>query len=119
MEESPGRALELARGCSAVRHGLLQEASSVLGRLGVELGDVDTRLKAERLRLAREWRQLEVAINFGRLQREHAQVEAERPLAAAREARDRALEEAGATDRMREATEGRERQLQASNAILE
>ena len=44
----------------------------MLGRLGVELDDVDACLEAERLRLAREWRQLQVTINFGHLQREHA-----------------------------------------------
>lgn len=49
--ESPGWALEIARGRSAVCHDLLESASA-LGRLGVELGDVDGRLEAERLRLA-------------------------------------------------------------------
>ena len=85
----------------------------------MELGDVDTRLEAERLRLAREWLQLEVAINFGRLQRERARVEVEGPLAAAKEAHDRALEEAQAADHRCEAVERCESELQVSNAILE
>ena len=64
------------------------------GCLGVELGDVNTRLETERSHLACEWRQLEVFVNYGRLQCDHARAEAEESLAAAREARDRTLEEA-------------------------
>ena len=66
----------------------------MLGRLRVELGDVDARLEAEHLLPACEWRQLEVTINFGCLQHEHARAEAEGSLAMARVALDRALEEA-------------------------
>ena len=84
VEENPGQALELARGRSAVRHGLLQGVVSALGHLGAKLNDVDTYLGVERLRVAREWRWLEVAINLARLQREHARSEAEESLAAAR-----------------------------------
>ena len=72
MEGGIGLALELACGRSAVHHDLLREAASALGHLEVELDDIDACLDAERLRLAREWRQLQVAVNLGRLQREQA-----------------------------------------------
>lgn len=111
--------LELTCGRSTVRYNLLQGTVSTLGRLGAELNDVDLYLEAERLRLAREWRRFEVALNFGRLQHKHAHAEAEESLAAAREAHDRALEEARAADCRREAAKKRGKELQASYAALE
>lgn len=65
VEEGPGRVLELACGRSVIRHNLLQEATSVLSYLGVELPDVDKRLEAEGLCQVRKWHQLKVAINLG------------------------------------------------------
>ena len=90
-----------------------------MSRLGGELADVDTRLETEGLRLAEEWHQLKVAINFGRLQREHANAEAEASLATSQEASARALEEAREADRRREIAEERRRELLALNASLE
>ena len=46
-----------------------------------ELVDVDARLEAEGLRLVDKWHQLKVAINLGRLQREHANTKADASLA--------------------------------------
>nr|XP_020177683.1 cilia- and flagella-associated protein 45-like [Aegilops tauschii subsp. strangulata] len=88
-------------------------------RLGGELANVDTHLEAEGLRLKEEWRHLKVAINFGRLQHEHANVEAEASLATSREASARALEEAREADRRRAIVEERRRELLALNASLE
>nr|XP_020159047.1 stress response protein NST1-like [Aegilops tauschii subsp. strangulata] len=90
-----------------------------MSRLGGELTDVDTRLEDVGLRLAEEWHQLKVAINFGRLQREHANTEAEASLATSREASARALEEAREADRRRAIGEERRRELLALNASLE
>jgi hypothetical protein len=90
-----------------------------LSWLGGELVDVNARLEAEGLRLAREWHQLKVAINLGHLQHERARADAAASLAASREACARALEEARAADRRREAAEEREKELRASNATLE
>lgn len=90
----------------------------MLGHLWVELSDIDMHFHAEHLRLAREWRQLEVTINFGRPQHEHAHANTEESLAMVREARDHVLEEAQPADCRREATKRRE-ELQASNATLE
>lgn len=118
-EERAGRSLELAREHSAVRHDLLQEAASALGRLGTELADVDAHLEGEGLRLAREWRLLKVAIDLGCLQHERARAEVKESLAASRESCARALEEAQAANLCREAAEEREKELQASNAALE
>ena len=117
--EGLGRALELTRVRSTVRHDLFEEAIGVLSRLGGELVDVDARLEAEGLRLAREWHQLKVAINLGHLQHEHARADAAISLAASREACARAQEEARAADCRCEAAEERERELRASNAALE
>lgn len=114
-EEGPDQALEITHGYNTVRHGLLQEEASTLGRLRVELADVDTRLEAEGLPLAREWCQLGVAMNFGRLQHEHARAEVEESLTAARKARDRALKEARVADHRREVAEESVKELQASN----
>lgn len=69
------------------------------GALGAELVNIDTRLEAEGLWLACEWRQLRVSINLVHLQHERTRTEMEESLAASREARDRALEEARAMDR--------------------
>lgn len=85
----------------------------------MELGNVDSQLAAERLHMAHEWRRLEVSVNFGCRLREQAQREAEGFLAAMREACNHALEEARATDCWREADERCEKELQASNAVLE
>ena len=57
-----------------------------LSQLGEELVDVDVRLETEGLRLVDEWHQLKVAINHGRLQREHANAKAKASLATSREA---------------------------------
>ena len=81
--------------------------------------DVDARLEAEGLRLVEEWHQLKVAINFGRLQREHANAKAEASLATSREASARALEEAREADGRRAVAEERRWELQALNASLE
>nr|XP_020185605.1 stress response protein nst1-like [Aegilops tauschii subsp. strangulata] len=86
---------------------------------GGELADVDTRLEAKGLRLAEEWHQMKVDINFGRLQCEHANTEAEASLATSREASARALEEAREADRRRAIAEERRRELLALNASLE
>ena len=114
-----GRALEFEHERSIVRHELLQEAMVVLSRLGGELVAVDARLETEDLRLACEWHQLKVAINLGHLQHERANTSAAVSLAASREACAHAQQEARAADCHREAVEERERELQASNAILE
>ena len=118
MEGSPGRAFELPRRCSTIRLGILHDAASAFGCLAVELGDVYTRLEAERLLLSHEWRHLELTINFGRLQHKHACTEAEESLVATKEARDRVLEEARAADCRCEAIKKRWKELQASNAAL-
>ena len=62
---------------------------------------------------------MKVAINLSHMHHEHTRAEAEESLAASWEARDRTLEEAQATDRRHDAAEARERELQASNALLE
>ena len=57
-----------------------------LSQLGGELVDVDAHLETKGLRLVDEWRQLKVAINLGRLQRERANAKAEASLATSCEA---------------------------------
>ena len=86
VEDEEGRAFELERGRSVVCHELFQEAMGTMSRLGEELAGVDSRLEAEGLRLVEERRKLKVAINFERLQREHANAKAEASLATSREA---------------------------------
>nr|XP_020177350.1 tol-Pal system protein TolA-like [Aegilops tauschii subsp. strangulata] len=90
-----------------------------MSRLGEELVDVDARLEADGLRLVEEWHRLKVAINFGCLQCEHANAEAEASLATSREASARALEEAREADDCHAVAEERRRELQALNASLE
>lgn len=119
MEPGPGGPLELVRRCGVVQHSLLQDAEAALGRLKDELQDIDSHLEAESLHLAREWHQLKVAVNLSRLQHESTRSKDVESLAAVKGARDRALEEAEATDRRREAAERREQALQASIAALE
>ena len=63
--------------------------------------------------------QLKVAINLGRLQREHANAKAEASLATSREASARALEEAREADHRREVAEKHRQELLALNASLE
>nr|XP_040251950.1 uncharacterized protein LOC109743182 [Aegilops tauschii subsp. strangulata] len=48
-----------------------------MSRLGEELAGVYSRLEAEGLRLADEWRKLRVAVNLGRYQRDHDNAKAE------------------------------------------
>nr|XP_020168137.1 vicilin-like seed storage protein At2g18540 [Aegilops tauschii subsp. strangulata] len=81
--------------------------------------DVDACLEAEGLRLMEEWHQLKVAINLGRLQREHANARAKASLATSREASAGALEEAREADRRRAVAEERRRELQDLNVSLE
>ena len=114
-----GQAFELERGRSIVRHELFQEAMGAMSRLGEELAGVDSRLEAEGLRLAEEWRKLRVAINLSRYQRDLDNAKAEASLKIAREARSRALEEAREADRRRGAAVERAWELQAWSAPLE
>ena len=83
------------------------------------LASVDSRLEAEGLRLAEERRNLKVAINLGRYQRDLENAKAEASLKVSYEARSRALEEASEADRRREAAEKRAWELQAWSASLE
>ena len=85
-EDEVGRAFELERGQSVVRHELFQEAMCVMCRLGEELASVDSRLEAEGLRLAEERRKLKVAINLGRYQRDLENTKAEASLKVSHEA---------------------------------
>ena len=87
--------------------------------LGEELADEDARLEAEGLRLAEERRKLEAAVALARHQRDLNNEEAEALLAASREARSRAVEEAREADRRREASEERARELLARCHSLE
>ena len=119
VEDEAGRAFELKRGRSIVRHELFQEAMGVMSRLGEELGGVDSRLEAEGLRLVEERRKLRVAITLGRYQRELENAKAEASLKIANEARSRALEEAREADCRREAAEERAWGLQAWSVSLE
>ncbi|KAE8796565.1 hypothetical protein D1007_28466 [Hordeum vulgare] len=73
----------------------------------------------ERQYLASGWRQLDVVVNLGRLQREGARGETEASLAVAVEARERALAEAHEADCRRRASEDRHRELCALIARLE
>ena len=90
-----------------------------MSQLGEELAGVDSRLEAEGLRLAEEWRKLRVAINLGRYQRDLDNAKAEASLKVSREACSRALEEAHDADRCREAVEKCAWELQAWSASLE
>ena len=65
MEDEVGRAFELERGRSVIRHELFQEAMGAMSRLGEELASVDSRLEADGFCLAEERRKLKVAINLG------------------------------------------------------
>lgn len=99
--------------------GLLRTAADALQRLGAGLASNEVHLEDERLHLASGWRQLEVAVNLGRLQHERARAVAEGSLAAAAEARERAHSEAQEADCRRKASEDRHRELCALNANLE
>ena len=90
-----------------------------MSRLGGELASVDSRLEAEGLRLAEEWRKLKVAINLGRYQHDLENAKAEASLKVSYEARSRALEEAREADCRREAAEKRTWELQAWSTSLE
>ena len=94
VEDEEGRAFEIERGRSVVRHELFQEAMNAMSRLGEELASVDSRLEAEGLRVVEERRKLKVAINLGRYQRDFENAKAEASLKVSHEARSRALEEA-------------------------
>ena len=72
-----------------------------------ELMDVDACLETEGFRLVHEWRQLKMAINLERLQRQRANTKTEASLATSREASARALEKAREADRRREVAEKR------------
>ena len=117
--EDLGDELAFARGRSAVRFGFFGEAMRAMVHLGGELANVDTRLEAENRRLEDEWQRLKVAINLGKLQRDEAEARAAASLAASREACARAMEEAEAANRCRQAAEERERDLLSSNAALQ
>lgn len=104
---------------SAVRHDLLQDTKDALSRLEAELLGVDANLEDKRQRLASGWCQLEVAVKLSKLQHESARAKAEKSADAAREARERAFEEAEDADQRCVAAETRERELIASNAALE
>ncbi|KAE8777000.1 hypothetical protein D1007_50281 [Hordeum vulgare] len=99
--------------------GLFRTVADTLQRLGAALSSNEVRLKDDRMYLASGWRQLEVAVNLRRLQRERARVEAEESLAATVEARERALFEAREADCQRMVSENRHRELCALNADLE
>ena len=75
--------------------------------LGEELTDEDARLEVEGLRLVAERRELETAAALVHRQRDLDDEEAKASLAASREARSQAVEEAREADRRREATEER------------
>ena len=92
---------------------------SALSQLGEDIVDVDARLETEGLRLVDEWHQLKVAINLGRLQREHANAKAGASLTTMREASTRALEEATEAHLRRKAAEKHRQELLALNASLE
>ena len=87
VEDEVGRAFELERGRSVVRHELFQEAMGAMSRLGEELAGVDSRLEAEGLRLVEKRRKLRVAINLDRYQRDLEYAKAEASLKIAHEAR--------------------------------
>ena len=114
-----GRAFELERGRSVVRHELFQKAMDTMNHLGEELAGVDLRLEAECLRLVEERRKLRVAINLGPYHRDLECAKAEASLKITNEARSRALEEAHEADRRREAAEERAWGLQAWSVSLE
>ena len=82
-----GRAFELERGRSVVRHELFLEAMDTMNRLGEELAGVDSRLEAKGLRLVEERRKLRVAINLGCYHRDLEKAKAEASLKIANEAR--------------------------------
>ena len=87
--------------------------------LGEELADEDARLEAEGLRLVAERRKLEAAAALAHRRRDLDDEEAKASLAASREARSQAVEEAREADRRREATEERARELLARCRSLE
>ena len=116
MEDEIGRALKFVHERSVICHELFREAVGAMSRIGGELVDVDTRLKAEGLRLMKERHKLKVAINLGRHQHELDNAKAEASLATSREACSRALEEAQEADRRREIVEKRAWELQARSA---
>lgn len=119
MEQGSGRVLKLARGRSAIWHGLLQYARGTLDRLEAEVGDVDMHLEAEHQRLVRGWRQLEVAVNFSRFQHAAACSKDEECFATAKESHNGAFEEAKAADLRCEAVERHEQELLVSALVLE
>ena len=80
----------------------------MVSRLGEELDDEDARLEAEGLCLAEERRKLEAAVALARHQCDLDNKEAKALLAASREARSRAVEEAREADqRLRRRRSGR------------
>ena len=97
-EERLDQALELAHGRSTIRHNLLQVAAGMLGQLGAELADVDSRLEVENLRQAHEWHHLKVAVNLAHLQHERTRKDVLGSLVASREACIHAQEGAQATE---------------------
>ena len=97
--------LESAREGSVIRRELFQEAMGAMNRLGEELMDVDACLVAEGLRLVAERHDLEATAALAHRRRDLDDEEAKASLAASREARSQAFEEAREADRRREATE--------------
>ena len=110
---------ERARERRALRQGFLRRAAEAVSLLGEELADEDARLEAEGLRLVAERRELEAAVALARYQCDLDDEEAKASLAASREVRSRAVEEAREADRRREATEERARELLARCRSLE
>ncbi|KAE8770440.1 hypothetical protein D1007_57802 [Hordeum vulgare] len=90
--------LEPVGGSRSTPWGLLRTVLNTLQRLGAGLASNEVRLEDERRYLASGWRQLEVSMNLGRLQRERTYAEAEKSLVGAKEARERALSEAQEAD---------------------
>ena len=86
--------LERARERRALRQGFLRRAADAVSLLGEELADEDARLEAEGLRLVAERRELEAAAALAHRRRDLDDEEAKASLAASREARSRAVEEA-------------------------
>ncbi|KAE8799212.1 hypothetical protein D1007_25336 [Hordeum vulgare] len=99
--------------------GWLCTTANAFQSLGAGLASNEVRLEDERWCLASWWRQLEVAVNLGRLQHERAHTEVEGSLAAAEEARKLALFDTREVDCRRRASEDRHRELCALNADLE
>ncbi|KAE8776024.1 hypothetical protein D1007_51411 [Hordeum vulgare] len=99
--------------------GLLHTTADALRHLGAGLASNEVRLEDERWYLASGWRQLEVAVKLGRLQRERARAEVEGTLATAAKAREHALSEAQEAECRGMASENRHRELCTLNADFE